>query len=79
MSRHRHKHVASGSTGAAQSQSQSSAAQADERHDDHPISADEIRLAAYWKWENAGKPAGDGFLFWLAAEHELSTPPPRNH
>lgn len=75
MSNHRHKHVASVAT---QSQSQSAVAHADERHNDQAASADEIRLAAYWKWENAGKPAGDGFLFWLEAEQELSAPPHRN-
>jgi len=31
-----------------------------------------IRLRAYQKWENAGKPDGDGVDFWLEAERELS-------
>jgi hypothetical protein len=35
------------------------------------ITAEEIRLCAYRKWESAGKPTGDGIQFWLAAEHEL--------
>jgi hypothetical protein len=35
------------------------------------ISAEEIRLCAYRKWEGAGKPTGDGIQFWLEAEHEL--------
>lgn len=30
-----------------------------------------IRLDAYLKWENAGRPAGDGVAFWLEAEREL--------
>ncbi|MBS0266872.1 MAG: DUF2934 domain-containing protein [Planctomycetes bacterium] len=32
---------------------------------------DAIRHRAYYKWEAAGKPAGDGVDFWLAAEQEL--------
>jgi hypothetical protein len=35
------------------------------------VSAEEIRVCAYRKWESAGKPAGDGLQFWLAAEQEL--------
>jgi hypothetical protein len=31
-----------------------------------------IQLAAYLKWEVAGKPAGDGIPFWLEAEKELA-------
>ena len=79
MSKHHHKHVAPGSTGAAQTQSQSLVTHRNERHNDHPVSADEIRLAAYRKWENAGKPAGDGLLFWLEAEDELSILNRGNH
>jgi hypothetical protein len=37
----------------------------------HPVSAQEIRLRAYLKWEAAGKPSGDGLQFWLEAEREL--------
>jgi hypothetical protein len=36
-----------------------------------PVSADEIRLRAYLRWEAAGKPSGDGLSFWLEAEQEL--------
>ena len=36
------------------------------------VSADEIRLHAYLKWETAGKPAGDGIPYWLDAENELA-------
>ena len=36
------------------------------------VPKDTIRLRAYQKWEAAGKPAGDGVEFWLAAERELS-------
>lgn len=34
-------------------------------------SEDEIRLRAYQKWEDAGKPSGDDLGFWLEAEREL--------
>jgi hypothetical protein len=33
--------------------------------------ADEVRLLAYRKWEEAGSPTGDGVEFWLTAEAEL--------
>jgi len=36
------------------------------------VHEDAIRICAYQKWEAAGKPAGDGVQFWLAAEQELS-------
>jgi hypothetical protein len=32
---------------------------------------EQVRLHAYLKWEAAGKPPGDGALFWLEAEREL--------
>jgi hypothetical protein len=32
---------------------------------------EEIRVRAYYLWEAAGRPAGDGVAFWLAAEREL--------
>jgi len=35
------------------------------------VSAEDIRLCAYLKWEAAGKPTGDGVPFWLEAEQEL--------
>jgi anti-anti-sigma factor len=31
----------------------------------------ELRRRAYFKWEAAGKPPGDGMQFWLQAEKEL--------
>lgn len=30
----------------------------------------QIRLRAYYKWDAAGRPAGDGLSFWLEAERE---------
>jgi hypothetical protein len=30
-----------------------------------------IRELAYFKWEAAGRPEGDGVQFWLAAERDL--------
>lgn len=30
-----------------------------------------IRALAFSKWEAAGRPAGDGFEFWLEAEREV--------
>ena len=35
-------------------------------------SEEQIRLLAYRKWEAAGSPPGDGVVFWLEAERELS-------
>lgn len=36
---------------------------------------EQIRDRAYQKWEQAGSPGGDGFDFWIAAEHEILGPP----
>jgi hypothetical protein len=35
------------------------------------VAEEDIRLRAYLKWEAAGRPKGDGVLFWLEAEKEL--------
>jgi len=35
------------------------------------LAEDAIRLSAYYKWEAAGCPEGDGVCFWLAAEREM--------
>jgi hypothetical protein len=42
-----------------------------ECRNDKPVGCDDIRLCAYQKWEEAGKPSGDGIEFWLEAEQEL--------
>ncbi|WP_193788943.1 DUF2934 domain-containing protein [Zavarzinella formosa] len=36
------------------------------------VSEEDIRKFAYQKWEEAGKPDGDGQQFWLEAESELT-------
>lgn len=36
------------------------------------VSEEAVRMCAYRKWEAAGRPGGDGVLFWLDAERELS-------
>lgn len=34
---------------------------------------DEICVLAYKKWEQAGRPCGDGKEFWVTAENELKS------
>src|SRR5262245_12044052 len=34
-----------------------------------------VRVRAYFLWEEAGRPPGDGVQFWLAAERELRNRP----
>jgi hypothetical protein len=44
------------------------------RHGEQPVNQpppDEIRLRAYYLWEAAQRPPGDGRAFWLLAEEEL--------
>ncbi len=36
-----------------------------------PAAEDQVRLLAYFKWEAAGRPPGDGVEFWVEAEREL--------
>lgn len=36
------------------------------------VSEEEVRRAAYLKWEAAGRPEGDGLNFWMEALQELS-------
>lgn len=50
---------------------QSSVASGAKNHNARSVSAEDIRLSAYRKWEIAGKPIGDGSQFWLEAEREL--------
>lgn len=37
-----------------------------------PVAEDAVRLRAYQRWEEAGKPDGDVICYWLEAERELS-------
>ncbi len=36
-------------------------------------SEEAIRVGAYYRWDAAGRPGGDGIQFWLQAEQELLT------
>lgn len=42
---------------------------------DKAMSEEQLRELAYLKWEQAGRPPGDGIQFWLQAEAELSDSP----
>jgi hypothetical protein len=37
-----------------------------------PPTEEAIRLGAYYRWDAAGRPGGDGTRFWLEAERELT-------
>ncbi len=37
-------------------------------------SEEDIRARAFFLWEQAGRPEGDGVQFWLEAERELNGP-----
>ncbi len=36
-----------------------------------PATVDDLRVRAYYLWEHAGRPEGDGVEFWLMAEREM--------
>ncbi len=38
---------------------------------DGKVSEEAVRVCAYYKWEQAGKPNEDGIRFWIEAESEL--------
>jgi hypothetical protein len=38
---------------------------------DESVTLNEIRVRAFRRWTEAGKPDGDGSRFWLDAEREL--------
>jgi DUF2934 family protein len=74
MHRHHHKDAPlaqSDPTGPATT-TQIASASGDKAHNAPLVSAEDIRLCAYRKWESAGKPTGDGVRFWLEAEQELA-------
>ena len=50
---------------------QTAVASGDKDHNAPSVSAEDIRLRAYRKWEIAGKPTGASIRFWLEAEQEL--------
>ena len=41
---------------------------------EHGALDDVIRTRAYFLWEQAGRPGGDGARFWLAAQREIGNP-----
>ncbi|HUR53235.1 MAG TPA: DUF2934 domain-containing protein [Gemmataceae bacterium] len=41
---------------------------------DHGALEDVIRTRAYYLWEQAGRPDGDGAEFWFEAEREIGNP-----
>jgi len=73
MHKQHHKHATpaqSGPTGPTTT-TQTAVASGDKVHNAQSVSAGDIRLCAYRKWESAGKPTGDDIQFWLEAEKEL--------
>jgi Protein of unknown function (DUF2934) len=68
MHPHQHKHSNSAKSGSTAA----TATSGDKGHKVWSVSAEDIRVRAYRKWESAGKPAGDGLQFWLEAEQELA-------
>lgn len=73
MHRHRHKRAneAQPPSATAATTTQSTVAKRGKDQKGKLVSPEEIRLHAYRRWENAGKPIGDGIQFWLEAEQEL--------
>ena len=73
MTRRHHKRATLAQAGAGKPTTPTEAviASSDSDHTAKLVSDEDIRLAAYQKWEAAGKPAGDGVQFWLQAEQEL--------
>ena len=56
----------------ASDQPQSDPLQNDQAQNGQTVSEEAIRLWAYQKWVDAGKPPGEEMKFWLEAEKELS-------
>ena len=72
MHKHRHKRATlaqSDATGPTTATPTASAG--DKDHNARLVTAEDVRLCAYQRWESAGKPTGDGIQFWLEAEQEL--------
>jgi signal recognition particle GTPase len=70
---HHHKHalLAHPGPGKTTTTTKAAVASGDKDHNVQLVSAEDIRLCAYRKWESAGKPTGDGIQFWLEAQQEL--------
>ncbi len=73
MHKHHHRHVNSALPGSKGPTNTTRTAVVSGGFDQHvqSVSAEEIRICAYRKWESAGKPAGNSIMFWLEAEQEL--------
>jgi len=73
MTQHDYKHatLAHAGPGKLTTPTKAGVGSGDYSHNGKLVSADDIRLCAYQKWEAAVKPAGDGVQFWLKAEQEL--------
>ncbi len=71
---HYDKHAASAQSGSPgpTTATQTAIASGNKGRDAKSVSAEDIRLCAYRKWESAGRPTGDGLQFWLEAEQELA-------
>ena len=74
MHKHNHKHATRPQSDPAgpTTPAQTAVIPGDGDRNARPVSAEDIRLRAYRKWEGAGRPAGDGVRFWLEAEQELT-------
>lgn len=74
MHSHHHKHATPAQPGPSgpKTPAKATVAPGGEGREARPVSADDIRRCAYRKWEDAGRPAGDGTRFWLEAERELT-------
>ena len=71
MHTHHHKRATPAQSGPTGPTTPTAVASGDKDHNAQLVSAEEIRVCAYRKWESAGKPTGDGIQFWLEAEEEL--------
>jgi len=75
MHTHHRKPATAARTGSttAKTPPQTTVATCEANHNTAAVSADDVRLCAYRKWESAGRPLGDGLEFWLKAEQELGS------
>lgn len=71
MHKHHRKHAPLAQSDPTGPKTQTAIAPGAKDRNSQLLSAENIRLRAYRKWEGAGRPAGDGVQFWLEAEQEL--------